>query len=362
MQFGNSTRGRQGFTLIELLVVVAIIALLLATLLPSLQRARDASRATMCGVNMRHGTDSIQLWMTELQKEKQPTNAGWAVGALRMAQGQTGIFSCPSDTRPLPLPAFLIEMYHGTAGDPSALYATGSADGPFNSLKEMSTGVWLLNVQDEIGTGGGDADAIDIAFRFTAPPGAKTTTVTRAFLDAGTEFRVLDFRGRVVIANASIGAPRPFQVPLAWSSFGMNVVGGASNAKGNPIVLTESRSYRVISGGDKGYSFGIFPQRVRNYEADNLKKALRFRHGGKAPASAGLGDPDDATYQPGQLANCAFRDGHVEKLPWTKLAAQRGSGVGTAYTCKDATPDAQYGALWQGSLFSPVGPPRQPQW
>jgi prepilin-type N-terminal cleavage/methylation domain-containing protein len=65
-----------GFTLIELLVVVAIIALLIAVLLPSLSMARDQAKAAACAGRMREGTRGAQMWILELQEDRLPTNAG----------------------------------------------------------------------------------------------------------------------------------------------------------------------------------------------------------------------------------------------------------------------------------------------
>jgi len=59
------TRPRCAFTLIELLVVVAIIALLIAILLPSLRGARDQARTAVCLSNMRQAMSAFLLYAAE---------------------------------------------------------------------------------------------------------------------------------------------------------------------------------------------------------------------------------------------------------------------------------------------------------
>ncbi len=55
----------KAFTLIEMLVVVAIIALLIAILLPSLAKARELARQTICGTNMKEIGTTFYIYQSD---------------------------------------------------------------------------------------------------------------------------------------------------------------------------------------------------------------------------------------------------------------------------------------------------------
>jgi prepilin-type N-terminal cleavage/methylation domain-containing protein/prepilin-type processing-associated H-X9-DG protein len=67
---------RRGFTLVELLVVVAIIAMLLAILLPALGRAQDAAKVVACGANLRQIGIAEYAYANENDGWVAPSNYG----------------------------------------------------------------------------------------------------------------------------------------------------------------------------------------------------------------------------------------------------------------------------------------------
>jgi prepilin-type N-terminal cleavage/methylation domain-containing protein/prepilin-type processing-associated H-X9-DG protein len=66
-----------GFTLIELLVVVAIIALLVAILLPTLSRAKAQTRAAVCKSNLREYGKACVYYMADYRDVFPPHRQRW---------------------------------------------------------------------------------------------------------------------------------------------------------------------------------------------------------------------------------------------------------------------------------------------
>ena len=70
-------RQRSAFTLIELLVVVAIIALLVAILIPSLHQAHEAANQTVCMTNFRSMLLSFLMYAGDNNEELPPFGSWW---------------------------------------------------------------------------------------------------------------------------------------------------------------------------------------------------------------------------------------------------------------------------------------------
>lgn len=98
-----------GFTFLELLVVVAIIAVLVALLLPALGAARDKARRTACANNLKQIGLGVTLYAGDFRDAAPggwpPTNSAWtyfqgvtAYKRLLANYARSNLFSCPADT------------------------------------------------------------------------------------------------------------------------------------------------------------------------------------------------------------------------------------------------------------------------
>ncbi|MDM8006908.1 MAG: type II secretion system protein [Phycisphaerae bacterium] len=326
---------RAGFTLIEVLVVVAIIALLVAILLPSLSRARKEVQATVCASNMRQGIQGVVLRQaeTQMRKEHWSTNFGWAVHSLKQNKGQTELFNCPSDPKPRPIPAVLDRLYTDAAG--MDYRGITSGDAIFCRIARNGD-TWTTDIEDQVDETlfGGDAyydNDGDFLIQYTVHS-REVSTPAKMWKPGTTAWRhdVMTYKNEMIAQNvSSSGVVKA--VPILWMSYSANASAGFRNAKGTPVLIVE------------GAKFGIFAEALgASYPSDNLARTLRFRHGGLVkkpgiegaewignytgsgwpvapPQTGSLGNYADADYQPRDRMNAGFLDAHVERMGWWEM-------------------------------------------
>lgn len=94
-----------GFTLIELLVVIAVIAILMAILLPALQRAKGQAKKVICSSNLKQVATSMHMYGNDHDAKLPLNGAGnwlWDVAYsttdyIINTGGDKHTFYCPSD-------------------------------------------------------------------------------------------------------------------------------------------------------------------------------------------------------------------------------------------------------------------------
>ena len=154
-------RRRGAFTLVELLVVIGIIAVLLALLLPALNRAREHAKSVQCLSNMRQLGLAVTMFANEhkgyLPKAwfndgpiygkggwQYPTSGTWEWSYLlsQYVNKNRGVFRCPSDPEPDALPEVdLFYVVHLADGSTQAyprsyrLNISNLPRGPFDAIK-----------------------------------------------------------------------------------------------------------------------------------------------------------------------------------------------------------------------------------
>lgn len=105
---GISRKSRNAFSLIELIVVVGIIGLLIALLLPALNKARGQAKCVVCQSNLRQIGNNLLIYANNWHGSMYPpemvaTNPEedrWPVSVFKPAVWNPAILLCPADFEP----------------------------------------------------------------------------------------------------------------------------------------------------------------------------------------------------------------------------------------------------------------------
>ena len=120
----------KAFTLIELLVVVAIIALLISILLPSLSRARELSKRTVCASNLRGIGQAMYIYAQDGDKFPVTTGYGTTVSPAAVPHTLWGVYRTmqPSTTATASVSSDLWVLVYANNSTPKQFTCPSTAD------------------------------------------------------------------------------------------------------------------------------------------------------------------------------------------------------------------------------------------
>ncbi len=153
-------KDNRSFSLIELLVAVAVIAILVAMLLPALARSKQTAKRAACASNLHQIGVAMKLFLDdhgkyfgdEWQELGGQSLSTWIYGGT---QGVYYLYALEAEKRPLnPYVAANVMIFHCPSSfptdlpDPRTRYELAGTDYPFNAEGNTGEGPGLYGIQD----------------------------------------------------------------------------------------------------------------------------------------------------------------------------------------------------------------------
>jgi prepilin-type N-terminal cleavage/methylation domain-containing protein/prepilin-type processing-associated H-X9-DG protein len=310
----RSEQRTEAFTLIELLVVVAIIALLISILLPSLQAARAQTRAVKCAANLRHVGQATGVYLGE-NKAIYPPSYIYANGP----SGEYDLSDQPTH-RPYGYLHWSWFLYSRGEVQPEAfqcpefehLGAPRTNPGPDRADWEPPEQVDSHG--DPNPNGLEDKQAPRVAYTANAAviPRNKFTTE----LSGGWRVNVLVPDNRVISPRAVILAA---ELNKNWVTSAISVGGGFESKSHRPV----NPFYHLSTGTDEynapphhsGFIYGLPEDRVWYglQPLDKIDDKVGVIDGTAGPEINAVGRHHPGGDELGGTTNFLYTDGHVER-------------------------------------------------
>jgi prepilin-type N-terminal cleavage/methylation domain-containing protein len=153
-------RRRGAFTLVELLVVIGIIAVLIAILLPALNRARAQSMKVQCASNMRQVGMCLLTYMDQNSGYLFPNNMGWGNQTVYLntpndgsmvSNGYDLVLKYPDQSNSYHYNVWTTMVFAGVWDPPIMICPTDSTDSPPNAMHTYILNAHLSDLGEKFG-------------------------------------------------------------------------------------------------------------------------------------------------------------------------------------------------------------------